>query len=204
MDVAKHPRMLLFRCFLVSAVSLVACVESSPDPTTPPTTPTAVTCASAPVDTWSGDADRVNGDYPDDAAANVTWRRTATTGCVDRYEPTGTVRYSYAVPGALCAQEMAPGDHAIAAADGWLEIDRSTTPATYRGHAATTWSVTWTCHLDSGDETQTFDGGGTWFDAAGTVGARVEGTQTVEDGRQCGRGQSSQPCEYTWGFDAGA
>jgi hypothetical protein len=193
--------MQLLRCLAISAVSLAACVESEADPEATPTAPAPAICATAAVEAWSGDAGRVNQDYPDDADATVTWRRVATTGCVDRYEPSGTVRYSYAVPGALCAQEMAPGEHAIKPTDGVLEIDRTTAPPTYHGRAATTWTVTWTCHLDTGDETQTFDGGGTWFDATGTLGARVEGARTVEDGRQCGRGQSSLPCEYTWAFD---
>lgn len=190
--------MLSYRWLFVSAISLAACVEAPADPIT--TAP--LTCASASVEAWSGDAGRVTQEYPDDAEATVVWTRVSTEGCVDRYQPSGSVRYRYAVPGAVCDQEMTPTEHAIGAGDGWLEIDRSTSPPTYRGHAATAWSVTWTCHLPTGDETQTFDGGGTWFDAGGAVEGDLAGTRTVEDGRQCGRGQTSQPCEYTWAFDA--
>lgn len=203
---------------LLSTSSLMACaVEDSegsandPSDVDPGTIaplaadlPAAVPCATTPIDAWIGPAGRINENYPDNVAVTVTWQRVASSGCVDHYEPSGTARYAYAIPGALCAQSLDPRDTAIRATDGSLTIDRSTSPATFVGHGSTTWAVTWTCIEDDGTTNTTpFDGGGVWFDASGSIaGPRIEGTRTEEDGRLCGQGGSSLPCEYSWAFDA--
>ena len=109
---------------------------------------------------------------------------TPSSGCVDRYAPSGTARYAFAIPGALCRQSVAPEVEAITATDGVLTIDRGRSPATFVGHAATTWPVTWSCDLADGTTaTQQFAAGGLWFEAAGEVGAAgIVGTWTEPDG----------------------
>jgi hypothetical protein len=201
------------------ALFMAACADGGPLPSEEPrvTTPAASApdtgplavepaepaCATPRVETWTGTAIRSAETYPDDIAAEVTWRRVSSSGCVDRYAPSGGARYTFAIPGAICRQDVAPAQSAVAGAHGTLTVDRSTSPATYRGEGATTWSVTWTCTQQDGTvETMTFDGGGLWFEAEGTLeAAAIAGTRVEEDGVQCGLGQSSLPCTYTWSFD---
>ena len=161
-------------------------------------------CAAPQIEAWIGTAGRTSAMYPDDIDVSVTWQRVASTGCVDRYAPRGIARYRFAVPGALCGQTVAPASAAIAADHGTLTIDRSTSPATYVGSAATAWPVTWTCTFpDGGTETRTFAGGGAWFVAVGTVvGDQLVGGRLQPDGLQCGLGQSTLPCTYAWSFVA--
>lgn len=159
-----------------------------------------VACATPRIETWAGTASRAHEYYPDDITATVTWARVGSSGCVDRYAPSGTARYAFAIPGALCRQSVAPEVEAITATDGVLTIDRGRSPATFVGHAATTWPVTWSCDLADGTTaTQQFAAGGLWFEAAGEVGAAgIVGTWTEPDGAACGRGQSALPCVYAW------
>ncbi|HVV85538.1 MAG TPA: hypothetical protein VHE35_20905 [Kofleriaceae bacterium] len=169
-----------------------------------PVGPPAAACASTTIESWTGDASRASDQYPDDIEAAVTWRRVGTTGCVDRYAPSGEAHYHFAIPGALCRQTVTPDSKSVAAGEGTLTVDRSTSPATYTMHGATTWSVTWTCTRDDGStDTMTFDAGGLWVDASGTVGAgSIAGSTTQPDGLQCGQGNSTLPCTYTWSFTA--
>ena len=168
-----------------------------------PVEPPGAACATPRVEAWTGTATRVADMYPDDVAATVTWRRVSSTGCVDRYAPAGEARYSFAIPGAQCRQDVTPDQRAVAGGEGSLTVDRSTSPATYVGTGATAWTVTWSCTLDDGTvESMTFDGGGRWFEASGTVeGAVISGSHVEEDGALCGLGQSALPCTYTWSFE---
>ena len=81
----------------------------------PPIVVAPAVCASAPVESYAGTASRKVSYYPDNITATVTWQRVATEGCVDHYTPTGTAQYEFAIPGALCAQSIAPDTAAIAA-----------------------------------------------------------------------------------------
>jgi hypothetical protein len=156
-------------------------------------------CATPRTEAWVGTAGRVNEHYPDNISVAVTWQRVASVGCVDRFAPTGTARYDFAIPGALCPQSTVPATAPIGATDGALAIDRTTSPATYSGRASTTWTVVWTCDHGDSSDLMTFEGGGLWFEAAGRIeGSSIAGAITVEDGRLCGRGDSSLPCTYTW------
>src|SRR5690606_8463304 len=85
-------------------------------------------CAGDAVASWVGSASRVNERYPDDVFAEITWHLVESTGCRDRYEPSGAAQYSYAIPGALCRQSIDPDTAALAAGDGALIIDRSSSP----------------------------------------------------------------------------
>jgi hypothetical protein len=162
-------------------------------------------CASPAVESWSGLGRRYS--YSDHIDATVTWTRTGTVGCVDTYQPSGTAEYEYYIPGALCAQSTTPGTHPVAPMEGVLTIDRSASPPTYSGQAATHWDIVFT--LDCEDEPlQEMDraGGGTWLDASGTVvDGAITGAFHVEfedpdaDAR-CGPG--TRPCDYEWSFTA--
>jgi hypothetical protein len=168
-----------------------------------PVAPGPAACATPPVEQWTGTARRTQDEYPDDVVATVTWQRVSTVGCVDTYAPLGNAQYSFAIPGAQCDQSIAPGVHGVAADDGALTIDRSTSPATYVGRGATTWSMTFTCRYDDGtSETSTIQGGDVWFEAAGTVDTGITGETVLEVGTSCGRGYAGTPCTYAWSFDA--
>jgi hypothetical protein len=176
---------------------------TSPDASPPDAAPGAV-CASAPVERFVGTASRKATNYPDNIAVDVTWKRVSTEGCVDRYAPTGTAQYQFAIPGALCAQTVAPDTTSVTAADGTLAVDRTVTPAHYTASGSTTWTVTWTCTQAGGTvDTQTFEAGQAWMLAEGeVVGGVIAGQTVVEDGTQCGNGNSSLPCTYDWSFTA--
>jgi hypothetical protein len=172
-----------------------------PDPPGPPAAPN---CATPTVDRFTGTASRTSEQYPDDVEATITWERVATSGCIDRYVPSGEAHYRFAIPGALCTQTVAPDVSAIAGAHGMLAIDRSTSPATYVATGETTWQVTWSCQLDDGStDTMTFAAGGLWLSGAGTVEAgAIQGTRLQPDGLQCGRGESTTGCTYAWAFSS--
>lgn len=184
---------------LPAAALLAACTDGAPVAVAP-----HAACATPPIEAWTGEAGRTAEMYPDDIAARITWRLVDSVGCVDRYAPDGDASYTFAIPGAICRQTIAPADRTIDGASGSLSIDRSTSPATYTGRAATTWSVTWSCTQDDGTvETMAFDAGGRWFEASGTLdGAAIAGTRVEPDGAQCGQGQSTLPCTYTWSFES--
>jgi len=175
--------------------------ESAPSADASPPPQEAVTCAVPATESWAGTATRDNeSGYPDHVHATVSWRRVSTAGCLDTYEPSGTVTYAYDIPGALCTQSLDPAQHAIGAADGVLTIDRSHAPATYEVHAATTWSMTHHCVMDDGhDESFVFTGGGTWADGTGTLDGDVigGGVEVPDDAAKCGP-QGIAPCRYDW------
>lgn len=164
--------------------------------------PDAQPCAVASHEAWTGTASRQQGHYPDNiSAAPVTWTRTSTQGCIDTFAPSGTVHYGYGIPGALCDQWVDPADHPIAVSDGTLTIDRSGSPATFSGYAASSWTVTWYCRYDDGSiESDTFVGGGAWFDASGAItGDSIAGEYETDDAVKCGP-NGIAPCTYSWSF----
>jgi hypothetical protein len=155
-------------------------------------------CASPAVEEWTGTASRVESFGTDDITATVSWRLVDTAGCVDTYEPVGAADYFYGIPGALCAQVVEPDTMAIDPSSGVLEIDRTTSPATYRGTAETSWPATWVCTFaDDSTETLTIDAGGVWLDASGMiVEGAIEGAFTAER-PDCHLNQR-ELCEYAW------
>lgn len=213
-------------CAVLGGLALTACVDELPLPSQAPPSSTAVapgsdaaslskpaapatpppaTCATpTAVERWTGSASRTSGMYPDDIAATLTWQRVAASGCVDRYVPTGEADYSFAIPGALCTQTIAPATLAVAGAHGLLTIDRSTSPATYTVSGEASWQVTWTCAFDDGSHDEmTFAAGGVWLRGGGEVdGTSIDGTWVQPDGTQCGRGDSTTGCTYEWSFTA--
>lgn len=167
----------------------------------------ATPCAAPSVDTWSGTGSRDNdGGYPDHITATITWTRTSTVGCVDTYAPSGSAHYGYAIPGALCNQSIDPDSHDVAAADGTLTIDRTTSPPTYSGSGATYWTFVFRCEYPDGtfDESE-MPGGAPWFDASGTVGGgAISGSYYVggdDADDRCGP-NGTAPCVYSWEFTA--
>lgn len=160
-------------------------------------------CATPSVATLTGNASRTQQHYPDNIAADVTWTLVETTGCVDRYAPSGTAHYQFAIPGAQCGQSITPADHVIGSGDGVLTVDRSTSPATFTAHGATTWDITWTCRFDA-DNAETMEvvgAGGVWLDASGTFEPGFTGELVLEDGSVCGLHYASTECTYAWAFE---
>jgi len=164
----------------------------------------ARTCASSSIARFSGTAHRENDlGYPDAITATVTWDLVGTSGCVDTYAPSGVVDLSYGIPGALCTQTISPASHDIAAGDGSLTIDRSTSAPTYSGAGSTTWTFTFHCVYDDGtyDDSQIV-GGGRWLAATATVvDGAISGSYNTQssDGSLCGP-EHVAPCTYTWSF----
>jgi hypothetical protein len=163
---------------------------------------TAGDCASPAAPAWEGVATRSSGyGGTDDVVATVRWDLVESVACVDRYEPSGTAQYTYAIPGALCPQTLDPASASIEPGDGSLTIDRTTSPPTFHGSASTSWAVTWTCDLEEeGLQTATFSGGGAWFDAAGPVAHGVVAGDVTVDVPGCHLNQFSY-CFYTWHFE---
>jgi hypothetical protein len=132
----------------------------------------AAACATESVGDLAGTA-RVrysgSGGYSE-TSATVVWTLVETTGCVDRYEPSGTATPGWA--GGFCVTNgCAPADGAIAASDGSLTLDRSATPATYLASGETRFAATTSCELSDGTvEENEGEVGGVWLkDVAGTV-----------------------------------
>jgi hypothetical protein len=180
-------------------------VDAGPDPTDA-SPPDGDTCAVAGHTSWSGTARRDNENgYPDHLDVMVTWALASSDGCVDTFEPAGSVRYGYAIPGALCDQSITPDTMQIGDADATLTIDRSTDPATYTAKGATTWTITFRCTYDDGTfEEHQFLGGGAWIDASGSVaGDLIEGEYRLEDdAERCGPAGIA-PCTYAWSLHGG-
>ena len=117
-------------------------------------TPTGGACAQAPTDRWTGTTTEGF------ISTSLTWTRTETTGCVDRFEPTGTATQSTAPSVSDCTMVTAtPLTHAVAPSDGRLEIDRGTNPPTFRMTGVTFWTATATCTLtgNAAGEIETID-----------------------------------------------
>ena len=168
--------------------------------------PNGDACAVAGHASWSGTSRRDNENgYPDHLDATVTWTLVGTEGCVDTFEPSGTIRYGYAIPGALCDQSITPDTMQIGDADGTLTIDRSTNPATYTTKGSTTWTITFRCTYDDGSfEEHQFQGGGAWIDASGSVaGDAIQGEYRLDDdAERCGPAGIA-PCTYAWSLTPG-
>ena len=109
------------------------------------TTPPPGTCSEPPTDRWSGTASVLRISLL--LSASLTWTRVATSGCVDRFEPAGTVTLEGGCTG------LTPASHTISPSDGTLEIDRSLDPPTFVMNGRTTWNAT--CPDAGGDETMT-------------------------------------------------
>lgn len=133
---------------LLFPVACVACTESageserelpSPDP--------AVACVSAPLGVLTGTAHiRHSGSSgADETTADVTWTPAGTTGCVDRYVPSGRVTH-------INSSGVGNGGADLTAGDGELLVDRGAAPATYTMRGTSAFG-TWTDHRGS------FDGG---------------------------------------------
>lgn len=184
----------------VEALALEMLGPADPDPLPP-----GGGCASPSLPHWQGTARRANDfHYPDTIDVTVVWTRVSSVGCVDTYAPTGSLVYGYQVPGALCKQWFLPTSAAISGGDGSLTIDRTSAPATFEGHAATLYPMTWYCRTDDGQtRTQVLSGGGAWFDARGSVtGGTIAGTTAgVYESAKCGP-NGATPCTYTWSFTA--
>ena len=120
-------------------------------------------CSQAPVDRWTTVSEEAH------TRATITWTRSATSGCVDTFRPSGTVESVARTTAACTSLAATPATAAIGAGDGVLTIDRSTTPARYRLEGRTVWDAQVVCHtVDGTVETLGEVGGGRWahFQAA--------------------------------------
>jgi hypothetical protein len=144
----------------------------------PPTDPAA--CASAPMGDLAGTATRRNsgGSEYIETRADVTWTLASTTGCVDRYEPRGTVAFTYAA--APCTYVVEPAGAAIGAADGELIVDRTTNPPTYRMHGVTEYQASMHCAGEPAAAPQTV--GGEWTDHEGSFDGGVVAGGLIDEG----------------------
>lgn len=121
------------------------------------TPPAPGTCVEPPHDVWMTVTSYEN------IEADITWTRVSTTGCVDTFTPAGTARW---LPKGSCTVDPPTGP--VAAADGTLQIDRSTNPPTFRIDGHSRWPAVVTCHWGT-----TTYGGGTWA----RVAAPYDGNQ---------------------------
>jgi hypothetical protein len=125
------------------------------------TPPAPGACSEPAIDHWSGTASAAIiasiSQTPRSTSASLVWTRVSTTGCVDRFEPSGTAT----VADNDCT--TTPATHAVAASDGILEIDRSVDPPKFSMTGESHWSGSETCPV-SGGGTSTFTGqiGGVW------------------------------------------
>ena len=104
--------------------------------------------------------------------AGVTWTRVSTTGCVDQYQPSGTLILAPIIdesPNAFCrSRTYVPDRGPIGANDGTLLIDRSTNPPTFDIRGGTRFVATETCeHPDGTIQTGSDFRGGEWARYAG-------------------------------------
>lgn len=133
--------------YLVAAVSFtVGCTETPLDHELEgPTPDPAIECVSPALGVLHGSAQVRHGGSSgaDELAAEVMWTPAGTTGCVDRYRPSGTVTYRN-------ASGQGEGDAAIEPGDGELLVDRSTRPPTYTMRGDSRFGV-WTEHRGSFD-----------------------------------------------------
>lgn len=131
---------------LVPVLVAVGCTEApldhelegpSPDPT--------IECVSPALGVLHGTAQVRHGGSSgaDELAAEVMWTPAGTTGCVDRYQPSGTVTYRNALG-------HGDGDAAIEPGDGELVVDRSVQPPAYTMRGDSRFGV-WTDHRGSFD-----------------------------------------------------
>lgn len=116
------------------------------------TFPPPAPCSEPAADSWSSVLSMTPG-----ATATVTWRRVATTGCLDRFEPSGTaVLPAMTSEGSCVTLVYSPNVGAIEPDDGYLEIDRSTSPPTFHFTGTSDWPGTTTC-TDAEGRVSTWD-----------------------------------------------
>lgn len=129
----------------------------------------AGTCAEPPAAEWL----TVTGGRTE---ATVVWKRVATEGCVDTFQPSGTARVA---PQHGCTFSS----HAVDPGEGVLVIDRSTAPPTFRVRGASHWQATRRCALPDGTVTRTpVFVGGAWAAAEGlALGDRFSGSFRGDD-----------------------
>lgn len=176
-----------FRRTLSILVALVpACTETPTDDETgtpvadPPADPTpTATCATPPIGPLAGTAVyRNNGSSAfTEMKADVTWTPVATEGCVDRYEPSGTVAYAYG--GVPCDHVVSPASAPIEASDGELLVDRTTSPPTYRMIGTSTYDAAVHCADEPAGATDTV--GGIWTEHAGAFDAALVAGGLVDE-----------------------
>jgi hypothetical protein len=95
-------------------------------------------CSEPPTETWQSQLSLAEFG----GTADATWTRVSTTGCVDRFTPSGTARTG-TVQGTDFLLDYDPSFGPIAANDAELVIDRSTSPPGFElRHGATTWPAT--------------------------------------------------------------
>ena len=102
--------------------------------------------------------------------AEITWTMTERDGDTVYYAPSGTLSVTYSD----CS--VSPATGSIAPAEGWLQVDWSTSPPRYYGGGTTTWDATYVCD----GATYSMPAGAQWLNAGeGTAsedGAVLEGT----------------------------
>jgi hypothetical protein len=124
-------------------------------------------CAEPATETWQFTGHAL-------AAADLTWTRADTSGCVDTFQPSGTVHVTQ--PPSCTTWSADPPSAPVASTDGTLTVDRSTNPPTYDVQGITDWQATVTCtHPDGTTETTTGFVGGPWASSAGAYGSNVTG-----------------------------
>lgn len=144
-------------------------------------------CAEPPTDTWT-----FAGSITEGASAEITWTRVATEGCRDRFVPAGTATVSPPASALEGCDPLVytPRSVTVAAGDGTLVIDRSTSPPTYEVSGATTWSGSVTCtHADGEVTTGDADLGGPWASARGAY-----------DGAPFAAATTHRNLRYAWRF----
>jgi hypothetical protein len=137
-------------------------------------------CATPPLGSFTGHAREGEngaggGSY---TRVDITWNLASSTACIDRYTPSGTVRYHLA--GHWCSQVIDPISGDVEPTDGELVIDRSTNPASYTIRGTSFYDTAVYCEGDPPPPPSQH--GGRWVDASGTFdGAVLAGGLEDED-----------------------
>jgi hypothetical protein len=147
-------------------------IEEPADPWSLTTPLPPGTCAPPLPDVWTGTSSIEWGSpgYHQSFDAEVTWTRVETTGCVDRYLPSGTLTYDIG-HSAACSPPAQSGP--ITAGDGELVIDRSVEPPTYTMRGLTLIPFSLAC--DGEPPGPLTPQGGKWADQRGVVAGRTIG-----------------------------
>jgi hypothetical protein len=128
------------------APDAVTATDAVPVPGTPDggTIPPDDDCASSPTGDWAGSTKyfgRGSGPHQSNGG-DLVWTLVSSEDCVDRYAPSGTAWVDN--QGYECESNYV-SSAPIAATDGVLTVDRTTSPATYTMTGATHWQVTTGC-----------------------------------------------------------
>ena len=143
-------------------------------------------------DSWSGTADSTFG-YTMHASVTWVFDDVHSTATVAMFYPTGTV--SFTSPNCT----VTPGSATIQPAEGSLQIDYSTTPATYRASGTTVWEGTYTC----GGGSFQAGAGGVWLSDFNQVPPAAVGTVPAvnKNGNTVLAGSSTSPgYTFSWSF----